>query len=492
MTARERWLGPIAFAALGAALYARAIGIARYGDDFGFLYDDPAGKLLYYFTHRNPHHGWYRPLEASFYATVQALCGHATWPIQTVQLACHVALGLLVVHLARRIELDVTAAWLAGAWFLCAQTNAIAVASNDTFSQVSATLLGWLALVALDRALATNRLDRRWLAASYAAFAGSLLGKELALGFLPAAWWLILLRSQPPRRARLAVALGYLALAATYWQIRLAVVPAPPQFGGEGYDLRLGLNIIRNATLLCGAAALPVSTVAILAERSGPAILFGAAGALLVCLATVNAWRRQPRPGLALLALALATLAPVLLVNHVSELYLYSALPALALLFGAGLRPLVARRVGMATLVALFVAQAVAVQGKLGLMRANGECAGQLLAQLAPLTAQVPPGGTMLLVNPPDSPPAYSVYVLPGFEVLRHGLMEIPRMVGRDDFTAVVLEAASPRVADKRPGDVLVTLVDSIPQVVTPQVMRRSTFAPARPDGLEWEKRKTP
>ena len=137
----------------------------------------------------------------------------------------HGLLALWVYRTAGRLGFSPTAAVLGAAWFLCCETNAIAVASCDTLSQVGVSLFGWLAVGSLDAALTDDELDRRRYGLSLAAFALCLLSKESGLGFAVAAALLLALVRDRPVARRLALLLPYVALAAGYWVLHSAVVP---------------------------------------------------------------------------------------------------------------------------------------------------------------------------------------------------------------------------------------------------------------------------
>ncbi|MBI2297534.1 MAG: hypothetical protein HYU66_01050 [Armatimonadetes bacterium] len=506
-------------AVLALLVFSRGVAGQRYGDDLGFIADQPAWAVYGYFAHANPNHGWYRPLEATGYALVQLGFGLATVPLHLMLLALHVVLAWRVFRFTDALA-GRAAAWWAAAWFTVVQTNAIAVGSCDTFSQVAGTLCGWLAMEALYRARSD---DRRAAWAGVAWFAVALLCKETSAGFLPAGLLLLAWPAQCPsgrpplppgegwgegvegeccssgdppsepdghppphacadphpsplpggegagtgRRARTALAL--LAVFAAYYLVRSRVIPYRPGFGDEGYDFHFGLNLLRNPLLLGGAAASPCSTASLarMAHEGDRAGLAPAASGALVLLTLVAAGCRQTRRArlaAALLLLALTALSPVLLLNHVSELYIYNALPAAVVVVGMGLAGATAgRRWAVAVSLALLLAHAAGTVSKLGLMVDNGARATALLAELEGPARQVPPGGRLLLVELAQGEPKYSVYLLPGAEVLRHGLMRLPQMVGRHDFEARLTDAGDPILHPPRAGDVVVRLAHGRP-----------------------------
>lgn len=468
---KRRWL---VLLGLGLLIYGVGLAGQRYGDDLGFIYAQPGQVVLYYFTHDNPNHGWYRPLEAMVYALVQTVWGSATWPLHLFQLGLHLGLvGLIWGLVAGRTltpqpplptvgERLGVRGWsaaplaLAVTYALVAQANAIAVASCDTLSQVLGALTGWLCLWQLDLALRGPRTDRRRYLVAVFWLAVSLLCKESSTGFVLAALGLLAWHRRRQLKALLAYAAPMVVVTFSYLLIRAAVLPAQPVAPEEGYAFHFGPNVLRNLALLGAAAMVPVSSAAVALGPLWLKLLGAVCGLVLLGGAAVG-WRGHGRNAAGWLLLGGATLAPMLLLNHVSELYLYNALPAVAVLLGVGWGRLVTQRRGLVVLLgSLLLGHLVSLETKLVRMVDNGVRAQALLRQLEPTASEVADGGTLYLVEPPGLPPKYSVYVLPGFQVLRHGLMRIPQMVQRPGLRVVLIDSGQAAPVPQ-PGDQVAT-----------------------------------
>jgi hypothetical protein len=217
-------------------------------------------------------------------------------------------------------------------------------------------------------------------------------------------------------------------------------------FGSGRYDLNLGiLNVATNFGLFAFQSVLPISSVTAYESFQDGATptsvaIVAASGAVAAVLAA-GIWRRRTEPWvLGVAACAILALFPVVLMNRVSELYLYNAMPFVSALLGLALgdaahgvlaRP---RGVWIAFVAALFAAHIWAVRAKVDLMRDSGERASALLAGLAPLLPEVPARGVLLLVNPARPSPEYAVFTMWGFNTLQTGTVRLQQMARRSDF----------------------------------------------------------
>ena len=152
------WL-PIMIA-LSFAVYGAGIGIQHYGDDFQFVFENPAGKILYFFSHRNPENVFYRPIQSSFSALMQTLFNLQTWPIHVIQITLHGCLVWLLSVVMRRLGFSVLQRMIGSGFALVAQSNVIVVLSPDSFSQISGVLCGSLSLWLVHLSCNTSRDNR--------------------------------------------------------------------------------------------------------------------------------------------------------------------------------------------------------------------------------------------------------------------------------------------------------------------------------------------
>ncbi len=434
-----------ALLALVAGFYLPALGIGRYGDDYQFV---SAGGVWQALTAPNPYNGFYRPLEGALYSLLQSWFGLSTAPVHLLIIAGHLALVCLVYAAALRLKLSRGAAIAASLYAGLSQTGVIAVASNDTLSQTLGVLFGGISLLLLLGWLQQGSGGSS-LALAALALAISLFSKESSTGYA-AVWALMLLvfaRRQPAAALRAAAVLA--AVVALYALARAGTGASQPVYGEARYHFHLGLNVLRNAALITLSTLLPVSSEWLSRAGGWPAAL-GAlwAAAVAAWVAGGLALGRQARLGLLLFLIALASVSPMLVLNHVSELHAYTALPFVALLFGAAAAgwlsargPLRSAAIAAAALV--FLGNALAVQSKLTCMRHNAARSEALLRQIVPVLKQdVPRGGCLRLVNAPGN--NYSVFRLRGFEVLGRGLHEINRRAGRPDADVAIIPPGAP------------------------------------------------
>jgi hypothetical protein len=402
------------------------------------------------------------------------------------QVFLHACSAYLVFLVARRLDFSPLQSGLGSLIFLLAQGNVITVLSVDTFSGIGATLFGMIAIWLVLRLHVESRGPRapKLVQAGLvvAAFLLSLLSKESSVALL-AALGLILLAlpekrrgegtSLPAKRGPLLLLLLCLLATAFYLGLRAKAGATPASLGAGQYQFRLSVNVLSNLGMLLAAALTPVSTVStfVALERRDILSLLPVLALTVLSIgpAAYGLWRNgRIRLWLILALLALILLFPMLLLNHVSELYVYGSMPFIALLLGAGWgavvellagRPLL-RFAALAGLAALLALNALAIQSKARLMAQNGDSAESLLTQLAVVSEGVPAGGRLLLVNPPPARPSYSVYYINGFDVLEGRRNIVNRVSGRNDFSVKIAEAGS-IPADFWVTDTLaVTLVD--------------------------------
>ncbi|MCC6188275.1 MAG: hypothetical protein IT318_04545 [Anaerolineales bacterium] len=473
-----------ALLALAFALYGFGLGLKYYGDDFQFYFDPPPSNPWLYFSQPNPNNTYaYRPIQAALLITIQAASGADTRLLHGLQIALHAGLAWAVYEWMRASSFSLGEAALGALMMLVSQANVHAILSNDTFSQISGALCGYLSLWALQRALfrrapgaAARPRGRSALGLyglSLALFLLALLSKETSVGFgLPLAG--ISVAAHPPPRwtaSALARSLGRSApfglAVLLYWGWRQAVGLPGARLGSAPHELSFGLNLLVNTMLLTGQAWLAGSSVAAYAAlrtRDGGPLLLMALATSALLLALAAGLRTSPRRRLALWAGAAgaASLLIAVPLNQASELYVYNAMPAVAVVAGAGLGGLAARLRGPVArgllalgLTALFVVHVSAVWSKGALMRANGERAEAILQSVAGYAAEIPRDGLLLLVQPPSGQVEYSIFLMPGFKVLNHGLFQLNRATGRDDFRARIV---SPAEAEQAAGEAALSL----------------------------------
>jgi hypothetical protein len=129
-------------------------------------------------------------------------------------------------------------------------------------------------------------------------------------------------------------------------------------------------------------------------------------------------------------------LFPVLVLQHVSELYAYALLPFCAAALARGISVDGARTSGWWVLcVVLVLSNALGAREKSVSMAENGEAAARLLPPLERLAVDLPPHGQLVLVDPPFGAPEYSTFRMRGFRLVNDA--PIGRFAGRPDISVV-------------------------------------------------------
>jgi hypothetical protein len=442
-------------------VYLPGIAIPYYGDDVGWF--DAVSNPWRHFVQVNAD-GWYRPLQAGIYTVVQKHFGLSTVPIHLAMLLIHALLCVLVIQATTDLGYGGVSALLAGVLMALSQANAFALLSNDTLSQVAGTFFGCLALWALARPHLRRRSaegSAGMYLISIGAFAVALLFKETTSSFLPLLLCVVALINyrEPHWRGfitrSLAMSLPFVVVFLGYLGIRTLVGANSPSFGTGGYQFHIGSNVILNVLMDFAALVLPVSSVtvyeALVARSTATLALIGGAAAFFVAVIAYGLWlkRRDWRPAIVVLMM-LGSVFPMVIMNHVSELYVYNTTPFFSILAGIGLgavlesEPL--RRYVAAALSAcillLLAGQVTAIRDKALLMQENGERAARLVAAIGDYIRQVPPHGALLLVNPPKAELEYAVYLMPGFKVLEFEESYMKKIYGREDIDLSIVDEA--------------------------------------------------
>lgn len=459
-------------------LYWPGLRGGYFSDDLLFFFYSPPAHWWDYFATRGAAAQAYRPLEAIILSAVQHRFGFDTVPIHLLSLAAHAAMACALIAAARRLGLRTVEAVLACGFVLLAQVGAPAVLGNDTLSQSASAMLGsWSALLLSAACLERKKpgvlkVKLKWILWSVGLYAASLFFKETALGYLMVALVLISGIALEERawagrlRSAVVLALPYAGVTLLYWLARLHAGGATTQSGS--YRIHIGLNLARNLAQFGFAAFGPVSTVnaaVAMAVHSIPDLMFGALGwVLVVAVMAVGVWVSGQRALCVwLLVLAVACLFPAFLLTHVSELYLYNAIPFLALVFGIAFGSIwyLDTRGKAAVLVCaalLMSGEIYADRQKAEMMLMNGERAGLIYSGLQPYLRGLPRDGEIVLVNPPARAPEYSVFLLKGFDVVDLGNLRIGPIFGRPDVRVELVDESQIAELPPRENRVLLGL----------------------------------
>ncbi len=465
---------------LGFGLYAGGMSGQYFADDFKYVFDSPSTKIFHFFFNNNPNAAFYRPIESMVLAVIQSLFGLSTFPIHSIIVFCHGILSYCVYLATIRLGFSRTQAGVSGAIMLVSQANALAVLSNDTLSQVGGTLFGFCSLwyfyqvIQRGSTAETDRSVRRQHGMSILFFIVSLWMKETSLSFILAFLVLLFFPASSTLRSSLRVnvrrLVPYLIVALVYISIRSLVVTG---LADERYTISLGLNVVRNTLLTVFSAFLPASSVSVYsAMKEGDLLFVGVAGTLtfVMMISAIIGMFKAAHPSIAkvLMMLSITTMFPVILFQHVSELYVYNTMPLVSMIIGIGVVSVVQRwfqkswlQSGVLILfIAFCLSHVVAIQQKSRLMNMNGRSASVLLEKIVPFVHSVPQGGTLILRNPPSDRPEYSVFLMNGFSVLEYGTNIVRSVSGRNDIQVWVVNDREYRELSNQQPQFVLRLVD--------------------------------
>jgi hypothetical protein len=222
--------------------------------------------------------------------------------------------------------------------------------------------------------------------------------------------------------------------------------------GTDRYNIGLGFNIVKNFIMTLLQALQPHSSVDIYFDIVNNRWISVAVTMLLSCvLATLSIWGiffSRHRMFSALLVIMLpVSMFPTILLNHISELYVYSTMPLISILIGIGLGELFEeynkhlwRTVHLCLISGFLIWNCVSVFRKCELMNQNGLQAEKLLDEIKPYYSEIPVNGNLILVNPNTSNKTeYSIFRQTGFRLFENGAHELNRRANRDDFNTIIV-----------------------------------------------------
>ncbi len=486
---------------LTALLYLPFLSAPYFSDDFLFYFNSPPAHLYQYLWTPGAASHLYRPAEAMILTAIQTRFGFETLPIHLIAIAAHASLCCLVWLAALRLGFSRLSSTIAVTLMFVSQTGAPAMLGNDSMSQAASAARGVLA-VFLAACAFLNHLfpaggggpgslardenrsgtsDFVLFALSALAFFGSLLFKETSLGLIVViavfafligyreAGWVAGIKGAIPRL------LPHASLTLAYLVLRFS---AGRHLSSEGaYRVGVGLNVPRNLGQFVFALLNPIPSIItfVAAEARDIAVLGLIAMAMLLVAGSVLAglWR-QPRPLVALLLLCVASaMVPALLLQHVSELYVYNMAPYAALVCGLALGALWNYRppakIAVALCLFLMVAgQLCANREKARFMDSNGQAAKRLVPEIVRYFPRLAYGGEILLTESPIPGPKYSVFLLHGLDVLEFGSERLGPIYRRPDVRVRIVPKAEILSLPPNPNRIVLELQDGDLREVKP------------------------
>lgn len=428
-------------------LYGSGFDLKLYADDYIAwskildTMDQPWWRL--FGINYNPE--FYRPFEHLLIRLNVHACGTNPVLYRAATILGHLLMVVAVCWLAWRFRFGRAEVIAAGLVFGFSHANAMAAFSNDAACQIYTTLFGTLALGNLLRMRADQAVSTRQAAISALWLLGSLLWKDAGISYVPALACLLAVEVwRLPRSDRGAQLLRllwpFLLVLLFYFALRWQADVSGPNIGREGrYDLWFGLNIPMNIGLFLLGMLSPVGSSILVLRMKDPFFLTVWAVSMLVTIGLLGLayWQRsragrlEPGRLQMLVALMFAVMLPDVLMNKISELYVYQPNVFFAILFAAAMLGLYRSVLGrgrnvLLILLSLFmivfmVSHSYSTVHKMARMRDNGLLAERLTNEIK---TQMPdlPSRKVFAVNRRFGPaPLYSIYYMEGVYVLGGG-----------------------------------------------------------------------
>jgi len=440
--------------AVCSLLYWPGIFSKMYADDFVWVFDNPSQKLFFHFLNNDANINWYRPVVCSFYAFSQAIWGLNTGFIHLLQIFSHAFLCIIVFELLRKLNLKDSAIFFSICILLTNQSLVAAINGNDTLSQVFSVVFGFTSSVFLYFYFIRER-KKVFFVFSVLFLGIALFSKENSVIYFVVNFFIILYFTKPNGiqgiKNIVTLYMPFVLITLTYLILRFAISNIQPSFGDDIYQFRIGTNIIKNVALFLFALINPVSSAATFSALKThnylvliSVVILSGFTILILCyycksiLKSVFLW--------VMIGALLFSLFPMLMLNKVSELYVYSAIPVFAVIGGLAFsyswnhfNGRFSRIVYSLFLVLFFGANIFSVNSKIELMKNNGERASIILPQVLHFAPNVPKNGTLFLLNENNNSPEYSSFTMNGFNVLNTGLKIINQLSKRDDLKVEII-----------------------------------------------------
>jgi len=427
---------------LTVLVYRNGLEVHYYHDDFLDVFTNPEEQIYKCWVTANDLNHFYRPLASTGTALIQLNWGLHPLPVHIIDIFLHSIVACFVFFVLRRLKVSKICSIIGALFVLVSQLSAFTILSNNCLSQILAALFSGLSLWLLYDYLRSGNTSPEWkYVGSIVCFFFAFLSKETSAGLIIAVPMLIFALEDHHEHLRKRVSqtvvkfLPFAIAVMIYGIMRIHAGALMPATGSTNYAIHFGSNIISNSALYFGQALLSFSSAdVVLMAKAGnalPLIGIGAATILSTIIFAFGLWKTKRRNTVLALVfiLILSSIPVIFLARPVTESYHYNMIIPLALLIGISVEyfstifqnlHLVKRILLGALLIAVISINATAVNKKALMMTRMGDRANTMLAQLIPLSAQVPHNEWMYLASPPDSVINYSKYVMPWLMVLSY------------------------------------------------------------------------
>lgn len=454
---------------VGVLVFFRGLDIKYYADDLQIVYRFPGEKVFYYLSNV-PADGFYRPIQLLLVTVSQTLFGYNTVLIHLIQLLTHIIFCWIIYLFMTESGLSRIKSVIASLFMLLSPTNAFAILNNDTFSQITGAMFGFLSLVFLFRCFNSKKeenekflyLNPNFLISIFC-FGISLFSKESSLSFLLIFFAAIALYDFQPgdlkkNIRKLIVYLSpYVIMLLIYLSARYFAGGRQPASGkDEAYAFIFGKNIISNYALSVISSIMPFPNEVMFEWIKKNDYLSLLAPGIIIIIFTAVVIYGLIKSGkkkliLSMIIFFFLSLIPMIFLIHIRELHSYNSAAYVSVLVGIGAGTVIEqtgkngrwKKVFVISFMAfVFITEIVSIESRISKMKSNGEKAWILIDQIIPYTKYVPENGKLILLNPVNDQIEYSVLVMNDFNVLFTGLQIINELSGRTDFQPLIVNSS--------------------------------------------------
>jgi hypothetical protein len=432
--------------------------------------------MFHIFLDKNEVSYAYRPLEKLFLLTVQRSFDYDTTAIHITQMTLHFLFSLLFFLWLRKDGFSIGTSIFVFLYLLFSQAATHAIASNDTFSQIISTLFGYLSIFFYLQFVNGKTKLLFLYFSSVLCFLFSLLGKEIGLSFFPLLILIsinIICKNFSIYKYKLPKVflqlLPFFIITLLYFVIRKYINLDAATFGNDRYNMSLGLNISINFIQAFILSLIPFSSVDLYQSIQNKSFVFLLICGFFICIYTViilvPLFNKENRLRLVKSSIFLpVSLFPVIILNHISELYVYNMLPIMAYLLALSIESIFSRkyRVLSAMLILFLITglliNSIAVRSKVNAMKINGDITQQMLQEIKPYLRENPSIDTLVLVNKPyNQKNEYSIFKRSGFRLFEDGEVIFKKISDRRDLKVKIIKM-NELICDRSGNNLYLTL----------------------------------
>lgn len=431
------------------------INIAFYSDDFMYRVYDVASSPYFYIVNKNPLHNYaYRPVEFILLWFTQAIAGNNTILQHCIQLVMHGITAFMIYYIVRQLKFSKLTAVLSSLYFLFSQSTVHAVLSNDTVSQQISTLFGYLSIYAIYKLLKSTSRDNyvRYFSLSLLFYTIAIFSKELAVGYLLFIVFLILMNSYKNKTIIYVffVLFPFMLITMLYMFLRQSIGVSNGSIGSGGYDLHLGINNIVNFVIIIIQTAMPFSSADIfihLKTKMLWQLIIPSIFTISVLIIPFYGFykNKELKMLLILISMVVSVMGIAISMNHISELYVYQALPVFSFFFGYGISLILSnannRKIKLLVYFWIFIIGIInvgACHSKADLMNRQGLKAQKMYCSLKEVLKNSEKNDNVILVNKSNET-EYSIFYRSEFNTLQDGLYAIAFLNNRSDVKIKII-----------------------------------------------------